>query len=87
MSRLGVQLGDAVDVLAADAGEVRHSDILLAVLIDDGHARYAGVVVGEAGAHEIEETRVDLVDDLDVAGSSEANMGRGQRSRASGRTV
>ncbi len=63
-----VQRGDTVDGVAADRGQVRHPNVLAAVLADQRHPADALLVAGEPGAHLVEEPPVDLVDDLEVAG-------------------
>ncbi len=66
LEQLRVQRGDAVDGVAADAGEVRHAHVLLAGLVDQRQPADALFVAGERHAHLVEEARVDLVDDLQV---------------------
>jgi hypothetical protein len=63
-----MQFGDAVDVLAANGRQVRHTDELVSGLIDDRHARDFPVVSRECIAYCFQEAAVDLVDDLDVTG-------------------
>jgi len=62
-----MQRGDAVDGMAADAGEMRHAHAARARLADQRHARHPRVVAGEARPHFIEKTPVDLVDDFEMA--------------------
>ena len=67
LQELGMQAGDAVDRMAADACQVSHAHVALAALVDDGHAPDAVVVAEKAHAHFLEKLRVDVVDDLQVA--------------------
>ncbi len=72
-----MQLGDAIDGVAADGGEVGHSHVLLVVIVDNRHALQASVVAGEALADLIEKAAIDLVDDLDVAGQQGTEQRQG----------
>jgi hypothetical protein len=63
-----VQGCDTVDGVAADGRQVRHPDVLIAVLADDRHPAEPVAVAGEPGAHLVEEPVIDFVDDLKVAG-------------------
>ena len=88
LEQLGVQRRDAVDGVAADAGQVRHAHVALAGFIDERQARDALLVAEEGHAHFVEEARVDLVDDLeDAAAAAGRTCGSGQRSSASGSSV
>ena len=67
LEQLGVQLGNAVDGVAADTGEMRHAHVPFAALVDERQARDALLVAQEAHACLVEEARVDLIDDLEVS--------------------
>src|SRR4029077_12745825 len=62
----GVQRRDPVDAVATDYGAGRHAHAPAALLLDDRHAPGARVVRPEAAPHLLEESAVDLVDDLEV---------------------
>src|SRR5271163_1078665 len=66
--QLRVQRRDTVDGVAADGRQVGHPDLLAAVLADQRHPADTVLVIGEPGAHLVEEPAVDLIDDLEVAG-------------------
>jgi len=66
LEELGVQHRHAVDGVAADGGEVRHPHRLLAVLVDQRHARRTVAVVRVTDAHLVEEAAVDLENDFEV---------------------
>jgi len=63
----GVDFGNAIDLVAADDGQVRHADALAPGLIDQRHALPQGGIAGVVVHHVLEEAVVDLVDDLQVA--------------------
>ncbi len=63
-----MQLGYAVDSVAAHAPEVGHAHITLTALVDQRKARDAAVIAPETDAHRVQKPRVDLVDDLQVPG-------------------
>ena len=67
LQQFGVQRGDAIDGMAADAGQVGHAHVALAALVDQAHSRDAGVVAEPAVADLVEEAGVDLVDDFQMA--------------------
>ena len=64
---LGVELGDAVDTVAADDGKVGHAQFLVAVLLEDRYPAQRLGPVGEFRLDGIHEAAVDLVNDLEVA--------------------
>jgi hypothetical protein len=66
LEQLRMQFGDAVHRVAADAGEVRHTDIARTAFIDQRQPRHPPFVPGKGGAHLVEEAGVDLVDDFQV---------------------
>ena len=61
-----VQRGHAVDLVAANDGQMCHAHLRLAPLLDQAHAPHAILVVGERAAYLLEKARVDLVDDLEM---------------------
>jgi len=67
LQELGVELGDAVDPVAADDSEVCHAQPLVAVLGEDGHSTQTVGLAGEAVLDGDHEAAIDLVDDLYVA--------------------
>ena len=67
LQEIGVKRGDAVDGMASDAGEIGHSHVAAAVLVDQGHARDTPGVLGVALAHIIEQPAIDLENDLQMA--------------------
>ena len=62
-----MQRGDPVDRVAADGGQMRHPYALAAVLADERHPRRPVLVTGELCPHLLEDSGVDLVDDLHMA--------------------
>ena len=66
LQQLRMKLRDAVDGVAADAGEVRHAHVTLSALVDQRHAGDPRIVAEEANAHLLEELRVDFLDDLQM---------------------
>ena len=66
LQQLGVELGDAVDRVAADAGEMRHAHVAWPAFVDEREPRESRVVAGKSGAHFVEEAAVDLEDDLEM---------------------
>jgi len=87
LQQLRVQLGDAIHVLARHTRKVSHANELLPSLINDGHASHFAIIAREVFAYRLQKAAVDLVDDLDVAGSNPANSGNDHRSNASGSSV
>ena len=67
LEQFGMQVGDAVDRVATHAGEMGHAHVALAAFVDQRHARDARVVAEEAHAGFVEETRVDLENDLEMS--------------------
>lgn len=68
LDEVGVQFGDAIDLVRADDGDVSHADHLGLSLFDDGDAAEQVVVLGELALDVLQEGHVDLVDDLEVTG-------------------
>ncbi len=68
LQELGVELGDAVDVVASDDRQIGHPQPSFAVLLEDRHPLQALGPAGESAPHRVHESAVDLVDDLQVAG-------------------
>ena len=64
---LRVQLRDAVHRRRADETEVRHADVAVAGLVDEGHPPQPVDIARELRAHLLQEPPVDLVDDLEMA--------------------
>ena len=77
LEQVGVEPRHAVDVVAADGGEIGHAHVALAALVNERHPRHAGVVAGEPGADLVEEAPVDFVDDLQVARQELAEQAHG----------
>ncbi len=67
LQQLRVQVRHAVDRVAADAREIGHAHVALAVLVDERESRDARLVAEEAQARFVEEARVDFVHDLEMA--------------------
>ena len=67
LQQFAVKFGDAVDGMTADARQVRHAQVALARLIDDGQATQAFFVIIEAMAHFVQKAGVDLEYDLHMA--------------------
>ncbi len=82
LQELGVQLGDAVHRVAADAGEMRHAHVALAALVDQRQGRDLLLVAEAMQPHLVQEARVDLVDDLEVARQHAAEQRRRASTRA-----
>src|SRR4030095_336357 len=65
--QLAMERRDAIDRVAADAGEMRHAHIPFSGFIDQRQAPEYFVVAWITRAHAVEEVAIDLVDDLQVA--------------------
>ncbi len=65
--KLRVQAGDAVDPVAADAGEMRHPDVALPALVDQREPPDEVLFARIIAADSVEEAAVDLIDDLKMA--------------------
>ena len=63
---LRVQLRDAVDGRRADEAEVRHANVAVAGLVDEGHPLQLLDVARIDRADLLQKASVDLVDDLQV---------------------
>ena len=59
---------DAIDCVRADDGEMGHVDALLAVLLDDAHARAAVQVSRVECRDVVQMAAVDLIHDHQVPG-------------------
>ena len=59
--------GDAVGAVRAHDGEVGHPDVAIAALLDEAHLPGALALVGKPRPHLIQETLVDIQDDLEMA--------------------
>ena len=64
LQQLRVQIGNTVDGVAADAGQVRHANRTLPALVDDRHARHCFGIAEVVYPYLVEEPFVDFVDDL-----------------------
>ncbi len=67
LHQMSMKLGHAVDLVAADDGQVGHAHPRLAFVVDDGEAAQQVGIAGMVVHHVLEETPVDLIDDLQVA--------------------
>jgi hypothetical protein len=76
LEQLRMQRGDTVDGVTADRGEMGHAHTLPALLPDQRQPRHPCLISRETGAHLVEETTVDLVDDLQVPGQHLAEHGQ-----------
>ena len=65
--QLGMDRGHAIGAVRADDGQVGHANVLGRALLDQAHARDTALVTDEAGPNVVEQTAVDLEDDLQVA--------------------
>ena len=63
-----MQLGHPIDVMAAHHGQVGHAHAPLAALLNQGDALQDVGIPGVANPGHAQEARVDLVDDLQLAG-------------------
>ena len=71
LDELGVDLGDAVDLVGADNAEIAHADLLDLAFLDEGELCLDGIVARPLSVNGVlEEPAVDLVDDLEVAGKN-----------------
>ena len=61
-----------VDGMAADAGQVGHTDKPAPAFIDEGHPGHARLIAGVTGPNLIEEPLIDFVDDFEVPGKQAA---------------
>jgi hypothetical protein len=59
--------GYTVGTVGANDRQVRHANFALASLFDEAHTLNTPVVAREADANFIEESSVDLVDNLEMA--------------------
>lgn len=66
LDQIRVQLGDTVDLVRANDGEICHADHLGLRLLNDGHASEHIALLGEGALNELQELQVDVVDDLQV---------------------
>ena len=66
--QVAVEGGDAVDGMAADDRQVGHAHLFLRSLLDKRHRAELVHVAGEAQLDALEESGVDLEDDLQVVG-------------------
>ena len=66
LQQIRVQSRDAVDVVAADRGQMRHADVAFAAFVNQRQPRHAGVVAGKPDAHFVQETAVDFVNDFQM---------------------
>ena len=87
LEELGVQRGDAVDGVAADAGEVRHPDRFSPASSMIDRRRTSSIVARVPAPHVVEEAAVDLEDDLQVARQERAKQRHGHFSSASDSSV
>jgi hypothetical protein len=62
-----VQLCHTIDLVAADDGEVCHSDHLWLRLFNDRDPTKHLAILGEVAFNVLQEVQVDVVDDLEVA--------------------
>ena len=67
LEQLRVQRGHAIDRMAADAGEVCHAYLAVAVLPDQRQARKPVLIAQKTDPHLVQEMRVDLKYQLQVA--------------------
>ncbi len=65
--QIGMQSGNAVDMMAADGREICHAHEALAIFIDKRHARDTCVIAGIPGADLVQETAVDFKNDFQMA--------------------
>jgi hypothetical protein len=85
-----MQLGDAVDRRAADAGQIGHSypsATVAGAFVDERHASDPIGVVDEADPHLLQEARVYLIDDLEMARQKALEQINDHVSSASGSRV
>src|SRR3569833_3641559 len=62
-----MQIRHPVVGVSADTSLVRHAHVTATILIDERHPYDPGFIAQEAYADLVEETRVDLVNDLEVS--------------------
>src|SRR5512143_1361925 len=74
---MGEQRSHAIDPVASHRGEMRHTDMLLAALIDDGQTGNPPVISRVSEADFIEKSAVDFIDDLKMTGERAAEQGQG----------
>ena len=80
--QLRMDRGDAVGAVRADDRQVGHAHLVARALLDQAHARDAGLVAGIAVPDVVEEAAVDLVDDLEHAAADHARTSAPAISRA-----
>src|ERR1700741_1595683 len=67
LEQFGVKLRDAVYLVAANCGEIRHAHVPWSAFIYERESRYLGVVSGKFRAHVVKKSAIDFVNDLQVA--------------------
>ena len=72
-----MQLCHTVDGMAPDGGQVGHAHPPPAGLVDQGQAGHPGLVAEEAHPNLVQESLIDLVDDLHVAREQALEQGHG----------
>ena len=85
--QLGVNGGDAVSTVRADNRQIGHSDFSSIAFFDEAHPLNAPAVTRETAADIIEQSPIDLVDDLEMTGSTISKKRTGHLSNASGNNV
>ena len=63
----GMDRRNAIGAVRAHDRQVCHADLVLRPFLDQAHSLDAGFVAGKAATHIVEETTVDLVDDLKLS--------------------
>ena len=62
--QLGVQFSYTVDGVTTCTGQMRHADITLALLVDDGHAYETLCIAEKTDSHFIQEAIVNFKDNF-----------------------
>lgn len=63
-----VKLGNSIDLVATNAGQVGHAYVLRVTFLDERHSGKAFAVFGEFLLDLLQEVQVDVEDDLHVTG-------------------
>ena len=82
-----MQLGDSVDCMAANTGQVSHSNVPLAAFVDQRHSTDPRRVIEVLEADLIQEAAVNFVNDLQMPRQQAAEGLIDHFSSASGKSV
>lgn len=67
LNEIRMELGDSIDLVGTNNGQVSHADHLRARLLDDGDAGKQLALLWELTLHSLEEEKVDIINDLQMS--------------------